>query len=420
LDVAPNGAKSTNTVAASTTFDVPVVGKAGLPAYVDDDADDFDDNVLAVVVNITVVTPSRLGYLRAFPAGATEGTTSVVNFPANTNVPNTAVIRPGVDGEISIRLVTPQGAGTAHVAIDIAGWFSTSRYEDNGARLIPISPIRAYDSDLAQFGAATLGARAQIKVPIRGAADAETPNVPVVDDDPNIIGAVVNVTGVNAFPGSRATYLSALPTPVAAGQRPSTSTVNLNPGQVRANLAIVPIHDDGSITVFNLDGEVRLVVDIMGYLLAGQPTDTRAGRVVPLVAPFRAFDTRQAEFDAAPLGPGRAEDWSFDSFVQDVNIDGEPVGDQSGLLGNLTATNLQRQYPWAPVSSFMTAYPTPSGGDGKPPKISNINITEGDTVPNLALLRYGGDDADPFQLRFYNRAGYVDYLLDVYAVVLTD
>ena len=143
--------------------------------------------------------------------------------------------------------------------------------------------------------------------------------------------------------------------------------------------------------MFNLDGEVRLVVDIMGYLLAGQPTDTRAGRVVPLVAPFRAFDTRQAEFDAAPLGPGRAEDWSFDSFVQDVNIDGEPVGDQSGLLGNLTATNLQRQYPWAPVSSFMTAYPTPSGGDGKPPKISNINITEGDTVPNLALLRYGGD-----------------------------
>ena len=73
LDVAPNGAKSTNTVAASTTFDVPVVGKAGLPAYVDDDADDFDDNVLAVVVNITVITPSRLGYLRAFPAGADRG-----------------------------------------------------------------------------------------------------------------------------------------------------------------------------------------------------------------------------------------------------------------------------------------------------------------------------------------------------------
>ena len=151
------------------------------------------------------------------------------------------MIRPGVDGEISIRLVTPQGAGTAHVAIDIAGWFSTSRYEDNGARLIPISPIRAYDSDLPQFGAATLGARAQIKVPIRGAADAETPNVPVVPDNSNVVGAVVNVTGVNAFPGSRATYLSALPTPVAAGQRPSTSTVNLIPGQVRANLAIVPV-----------------------------------------------------------------------------------------------------------------------------------------------------------------------------------
>lgn len=420
LDVAPLGPKRTDPLASSRTFDVPVVGTADIPTFADDDNDGFDDNVLAVVVNITVIEPTRIGYLRAFPAGADEGTTSVVNFLADTNVPNTAVIRPGVDGEISLRLVTPQGRGSADVAIDISGWFSTSSYADRGARLIPIAPIRAFDSDLPLFGAQTLGARSQIKIPIRGAADAQTPSVPVVPDDPDIIGAVVNVTGVNAFPGSVATYLSALPSRVPAGQKPSTSTVNLVPGQVRANLAIVPVGADGSIHVFNLTGEVRLVVDIMGYLLKGEPQATRSGRVVPLVAPFRAFDTREPEFNSQPLGPGRAEDWSFDSFVQDVNIDGDPVGVQSGLLGNLTATNLQRQFSFAPVSSFMTVYPTPTGGDGQPPKVSNINIVEGDTVPNLALLRYGGDTADPFQLRFYNRAGYVDYLLDVYAVVLDD
>jgi hypothetical protein len=207
---------------------------------------------------------------------------------------------------------------------------------------------------------------------------------------------------------------------VGPGAKPSTSTVNLLPGQVRANMAILPVGPDGAIHLFNLDGRVRLVVDIMGYLLAGESPDTRAGRVVPLIAPFRVFDTRQAEFMKQPLGPGRAEDWSFDSFVHDVKIDGDPVGEQSGLLGNLTATNLQRQYSWAPVSSFMTAYPSPVSGDGTPPGISNVNIIEGDTVPNLALLRYGGDDNDPFQLRFYNRAGYVDYLLDVYAVVLDE
>ena len=84
-----------------------MVGTADMPAVSDRDADGYDDNVLAVVVNITVIEPSRVGYLRAFPAGADEGDTSVINYPADTTVPNTAVMRPGVDGEIAIRLVSP-------------------------------------------------------------------------------------------------------------------------------------------------------------------------------------------------------------------------------------------------------------------------------------------------------------------------
>ena len=166
LDVEPYGPKSTNPLGSSVAFDVPVVGLADLPAPRDVDSDGYDDNVLAVVVNIIVIDPTQLGYLRAFPAGATEGDTSVVNFPAGTTVPNTAVIRPGIAGEISIRLVSPPGVGTADVAIDISGWFSTQQHTERGARLIPISPIRAYDSALPQFGGGTLGARSLTEVPI--------------------------------------------------------------------------------------------------------------------------------------------------------------------------------------------------------------------------------------------------------------
>ena len=135
---------------------------------------------------------------------------------------------------------------------------------------------------------------------------------------------------------------------------------------------------------------------------------------------IRTGDTRLAEHMATPLGPARSEPWSFDGFVRDVTVNGDWVGEQVGLLGNLTATNLQRQYPTAPVGSFMTAYPAPKSGEATPPRISNLNILEGETVPNLALLGYGGGADDPHQLQFYNRAGYVDYLLDVYAVVLDD
>jgi len=420
LDVAPLGPKATDSLTNGAAFNVPVVGLAGLPDPLDDDKDGYDDNVLAVVVNITVIDPTQLGYLRVFPAGATEGETSVVNFPAGTTVPNTAVIRPGIDGEISLRLVSPVAAGEADVAIDISGWFSTRRHAERGARLIPIAPIRAYDSELPQFEGGTLGAGSRTEVPILGAADAETPTVSVIPDDENIVGAVVNVTGVNVFGGSQPTYIAALPEAVPSGAKPTTSTVNLQVGQVKANLAIVPIGDNGSINLFNLNGEIRLVVDIMGYLVAGQPEDTQLGRVVPLVAPYRVFDTRLQEHKATPLGPAGAEPWSFDGFVNDVKINGDWVGDQIGLLGNLTATNLQPQYPGSPVGSFMTAYPTPASGEATPPRISNLNIVGGDTVPNLALLKYGGSPEDPHRLQFYNRAGYVDYLLDVYAVVLAD
>ena len=100
-------------------------------------------------------------------------------------------------------------------------------------------------------------------------------------------------------------------------------------------------------------------------------------------------------------------------------VTGENVPEEF-LLGNITATDLQPQYPSAPVISFLTAYPTPASGTATPPVVSNLNIFEGDTVANLALMRYGGPADDLHQLQFYNRAGYVDYLLDVYAVVLAD
>jgi hypothetical protein len=421
-DVAPAGRKPSNTLADSTTFDVPVLGRGGVPEPADVDQDGFDDSVLAVVVSITVIDPTKDGYLRAFPTGAVEDTTSVVNFRAGPAVPNSAILRPGDDGKISIRLVTAGGEGSAHVAIDISGWFSTSQYTDGdnggrGARLIPIPPIRAYDSDLPQFGSSTLGARSQTSVPIRGAVDASSPGQSI-PDDPNIRGVVVNVTGQNR--GSAVTYLSALPERIPDDEDPETSTVNLQPGLARANLAILPVGADGSITLFNFAGEVRLVVDIMGYLVDGTPVESQLGRVIPLVGPYRSFDTRQPEFGQQPLGPGKAEDWSFQDFVNDVKIDGDPVGPQIGLLGNLTATGLKRQYPWAAVSTYLTAYPTPPPppDDQTPPEISNLNLRENEAVPNLALLTYGASGDDSNQLRFFNRAGYVDYLLDVYAVVL--
>lgn len=424
LDVTPAGRKKTGPdTDNSILFNVPVVlpgGLDGMPAFDDTlDSDGFDDNVLAVAVTITVVQPTRPGFVRSFGRGATEDTTSLANFRANSVVANSVILRPGIDGELTMRIVTPAGLGSADLVIDLFGWFSTSSYGELGARLIPAGPGRLFDSREAAFGASPVRGGQQVEIPIRG-ADSYNPTVTdLVPNDARVVGALVNVTAVNRRPGSVNTYLSAQPDRVTAGEEPATSTVNVAQGEFRASLAIVPVGANGSIFVYNPFGETDVIVDLMAYLIEGQPSATRAGRVVPLAAPFRALDTREAEFFAQPLAPGKAEDWSFQDFVNDVRIGSDWVGPQSALIGNLATTPIQRQYAWIPTRSFLTAYPRPTD-DSPPPLVSNLVIEEGLVIPNMALLKYGGPVEDPYQVRVYNRDGFVHYLLDVSAVVLAD
>jgi hypothetical protein len=396
-------------------FEVQLLGQGGLPAV------GAAADVLAVAVNITVVNPNQQGYLRVFGKGATEGDSSLVNFQAGQNVPNMAIVRPGTDGKIVIRLISEGTAGTADVLIDVFGWFSTSSYATRGARLIPVGPGRVYDSRNPTFGADPVTALEVVSVPIRGADSLNPAVTDIVPNSPSVVGALVNVTGVNNRSGSEPTFVSVVPESPAAGQWPTTSNLNLRAGQIKPNLVLVPVGADGAIRLFNERGSVDLVVDIVGYLVNGADVNTAAGRVVPLTSPFRVLDTRQPAFGSVPLAPGKAEDWSFNDFVQDVKINDVAVGHQSALLGNFTATGLQRPGDWfTPVDTFMTAFPTPAGASGAPPEASNLNLVENESVPNMALLKYGGDATDPYRVRVYNYNGFVHYLVDVSAVVLAD
>jgi hypothetical protein len=410
LDVAPGGRKPFG----DTPFNVPIAGHGGLPDFENTNGDCADDNILAIAVNIVVVSPTKEGYLEAFGKGETPASaTSVVNFRAGQVVANTAILRPGCDGELSIRL--NPGSGNADVVVDVFGWFSSSSYGTPGARLEPSGPGRIFDSRESAFGAKAFGAGESREVMIRGAKTYDT-GAEVVPNDAKVVGVLVNLTGVNANAGSAGTFLSLLP--AAPAGNVTTSNLNLSAGQIRSNMAIVPVSPDGKIWLYNLAGSAHVIVDVMGYFVEGQDPNTTRGRVIPLVSPFRAFDTREPAFNDAPLPPANAEDWSFDDFVNDVKVGGNPVGAQIGLIGNLTAAGLGRQYEWAPTGSYVTAYPTPDGGGaGDPPTISNIGLFDGEVVPNLVLLRYG-TGTEPHQVRFYNRAGWLDYVLDVSAVVL--
>jgi hypothetical protein len=387
-------------------FEVQVLGQGGLPPDV--------GQVLAVAVNVTIVQPTQRGYARVFGSGATESISSLVNFEAGEIVPNGTIVRPGDNGKLAVRLVA--GGGEAHVLIDVFGYFSTSSFGTRGARLIPVEPSRRYDSrDTGQ----PLGRDGRVQLPML--------NRNSIPFDQNVVGVLVNVTGVNTLPRSTSTFVSVLPTAPPAGQRPTTSNLNLRAGQIKPNTVLVPVGKDGAIHLFNANGETHVVVDVLGYLMKNRPLDSRAGRVIPLSAPFRVLDTREVAFGAAPLPPGKGEDWSFANFANDVRIPlpgggSQLVGKQSAVIGNFTATDLQRPTGWyTPVSTFLTAYPSPPDNVvAPPPLVSNLNLGEGQSVPNLALFRYRGSGTDPYQVRVYNHNGLVHYLFDATAVVLAD
>jgi hypothetical protein len=161
-----------------------------------------------------------------------------------------------------------------------------------------------------------------------------------------------------------------------------------------------------------------VVVDVVGYFEPRHP-DTREGRIVPVAEHARVLDTRTPEFGSRSLGPGFAEDWSFREVTESVQVNGTQIGPQAGFLGILTATNLRPQRGWfGPMRSYLTVYPNP-GALRPPPVVSSLNLSEGASVPNLSVFRFGSG-AQSHQVRVYNFNGNVDYVVDLVAVVLAD
>ena len=69
-------------------FDAAVLGLGGVPTTSTD--------VLAVVLNVTVVEPSNDGFISIYPKGSPPAVpSSLVNFAQNANVPNLAIVGVG-------------------------------------------------------------------------------------------------------------------------------------------------------------------------------------------------------------------------------------------------------------------------------------------------------------------------------------
>jgi len=100
-------------VRAGTDRQVPVTGVGGVPS----------SGVSAVVLNATVPAPPASGYLQLYPTGSKPTSpTSSVNWRLGRTAANAVTVAVGTGGTVGLQV----GTGTAHVVLDVLGWYGDS------------------------------------------------------------------------------------------------------------------------------------------------------------------------------------------------------------------------------------------------------------------------------------------------------
>jgi glucose/arabinose dehydrogenase len=246
-------------VGPAGTVDMQVTGRGGVPA----------SGVSAVAVNVTVTEPTASGFLTVFPAGTPRPLASNLNFDPGKTVPNLVVARLGAGGRLSMY----NSAGSTHVVVDVAGWYSGSGAGNEG-RLQPITPARILDTRTGTGGGVRLGPGASLDLEVSGRG-----GVPPT-------GARAAVLNVAATGTTASSWLTVFPT---GEPRPLASSVNFGPGDTVSNRVMARLGAGGRVTVYNNAGSTDVVVDVGGWYTDASVGGT-AGEYTAL-SPARILDT---------------------------------------------------------------------------------------------------------------------------------
>ena len=344
-------------VAAGVPITVQVAGAFGLPDIT---------RARAAVLNVTVVGPAGIGFWTVYPHGGTMPLASNINVDERWSalgdalaVPNLVTVPIGTDGSVDI---FSQRGG--HVVVDMLGAYELSGATAAG-RFQPLpSPKRIFDSRTFLTIAPT--STVEVRVPDASGASA----------------AVLNVTTEALAAGFWTVYPAGAPLPTAANLN------SLYPLHIVANQVIVPLDADGDFNVFSQSGG-NLIVDVVGLMTGSSAPASTDGLFVPLSAPTRFLDTRDATLN--PLGGTQMPlpVWNLEVPVATNPAIGR--SDVAALAMNLTMTEaLSGGYvSLSPAGSYA---PTE-----KQRKESTLNVVRAvQTLPNHATVAVSARGFDVF------------------------
>ena len=103
--------------AAGSTLRLAIDGRVSIP-----------NDATAVVLNVTVTDPAKVGYTTVYPNGVDRPTASNLNYGAGQTVPNTVIARVGAGGDICLFTLS-----RAHYLVDVSGYFVGTPPPTDGA-----------------------------------------------------------------------------------------------------------------------------------------------------------------------------------------------------------------------------------------------------------------------------------------------
>ncbi|MEV4561608.1 PKD domain-containing protein [Kitasatospora sp. NPDC049285] len=312
-----------------------------------------DGSVTAVLVNLTGTGASEPTHVIAYDGGQRPDTSNLNAVPGR-DVGNASLVPVAPDGTITLY----NHGGSLDLIADLQGYYSTGKVQPLGLYGVPAK--RALDTR----GSHPVGPDGTVTFKVRGPG--------LLPDNASV--AVFNLTATGS---DQDTYVTANP-----GKPVTHSSLNVSRGATVANQVTAPIDANGNVTLYNHVGTVQLIADLQGFY---GTADGKAGPVIP-ITPARALDTRTGDKLA------------FDGR-RTVNVREFGVPESAtAVLVNLTGLDATEE-GWMAVSS----------GDAYYWDSSNVNLTPGAIVPNLALVPVGNGG----WITLYNHAGAADAILDI-------
>lgn len=360
------------TALGTTTTRIDIAGVGAMPT----------EGVGAVVLNLEVTNARRRSSVTVWPTGTPRPNEANLAVDRTRTWTTVAVVRPGDDGQISVR----NDRGRIDLNVDVLGWFPAD------SELLLVDRQRVLDTSRRRPGhidrsghmdrrghmgrqGHKLGPDTTIDVVIAGKAGIPTDGVAAV---------VINLT---SFRSSSSSGVVAWP---SGEPQPGTYQLITEPGRTRSNIAVVPLGEDGAISIGSERGRTHVAVDVLGWM----PIDSAYRPVTP----GTVFDSETG--GGTTLGTGETIAIQIEGLagVPDVGSDAD-LGSPHAVVLNLTSDEPSR-------NTALTVYPT---GDERPTTISLAAGWHKRATVALAIVQLGEDG----MVSVYNAGAPADFRVEV-------